>query len=79
MGAMCVRDDARPKHSAHPTNCFNIPLSAKKRFCLATGIEDSHTPSPLCSMLVVRRLGGLPAKKRFPFCAGVVAPPSPQH
>ena len=52
----------------------------EKSFLPALDVMRLYNPSPLFSMLVARRWGGLPpAKKRFPFCAGTSAPSSRQH
>ena len=67
-------------HTATPSTLFQWTGVCEKRFPTAPDANGLYPPSPPPSMLVVRRCECSAAcEKRFPFCAGATAPPSPQH
>ena len=77
---LCMCDETGRTHSAHPTPFFYVPVSAKKgshRHYIAR-VAATLPPSLQCWRCEERGVI-LPAKKRFPFCAGASAQPSHQH
>ena len=85
---MCVCVCARVRvgvHACMPRTCharhaFFMSVSAKKRFPFYFVLPMLRLPSPhLFNVGSVTTRGSAACEKRFPFCAGALAPASFQH